>query len=223
MTQNLSKLEPETAPAPLLLDSNAKRMPADTLKMALEAANGDRRAVEGLLALHLPALNAFVRLRAGEMLRAHESVADLVQSVCREVLANEGNFKHPSEGAFKAWLYTTALRKICNRVEYHHARKRDVGQEVVIEADEVAGSELLACYQRFSSPSHRASIQDEVARIEAAFATMPDEYREVITLAHVAGLSRSEIAVQMDRSEEAVRALLHRALVRTAELLDSET
>jgi RNA polymerase sigma-70 factor (subfamily 1) len=190
----------------------------DAENLAQAAARGDSDAVEKLLQIHLPALNAFVRLRAGEMLRAHESSSDLVQSVCREVLANIEHFKHPGEGAFKGWLYTTALRKICNRVEYYRAEKRDPRREVDAEALDPA--HLLATYRSFSSPSHRASVKEEVARIENAFAQMPDEYREVITLAHVAGLSRGEIAVQMQRSEEAVRQLLHRALVRTAELLE---
>lgn len=193
-------------------------MVQDPAQLAQAAARGDSQAVEQLLHMHMPALNAFVRLRAGDMLRAHESSSDLVQSVCREVLSNIGTFQHPSEGAFKAWLYTTALRKICNRVEYYRAEKRDARREVAV--DEGEQQQLYANYQRFSSPSHRAGVKEEVARVENAFAQMPDEYREVITLAHVVGLSRAEIAVQMQRSEDAVRALLHRALVRTAELLD---
>jgi DNA-directed RNA polymerase specialized sigma24 family protein len=39
----------------------------------------------------------------------------------------------------------------------------------------------------------------------------------VITLAHLAGLSRAEIAEQMGRSTGAVRVLLHRALSRLAD------
>ena len=48
---------------------------------------------------------------------------------------------------------------------------------------------------------------------------MPEEYREVITLAHLVGLSRAEIALQMGKSEGAVRVLLHRALARMSAIL----
>jgi DNA-directed RNA polymerase specialized sigma24 family protein len=41
----------------------------------------------------------------------------------------------------------------------------------------------------------------------------------VITLAHLVGLSRAEIAQQMDKSEGAVRVLLHRALARMSAIL----
>ena len=43
----------------------------------------------------------------------------------------------------------------------------------------------------------------------------------MITLAHVAGQSRAEIADQMGRSEGALRVLLHRSLVRLAEVLET--
>jgi len=41
----------------------------------------------------------------------------------------------------------------------------------------------------------------------------------VITLAHLVGLARAEIAQQMGKSEGAVRVLLHRALARMAAIL----
>ena len=56
-------------------------------------------------------------------------------------------------------------------------------------------------------------------RIERAFEQMPEEYREVITLAHLVGLSRAEIAQQLGKSEGAVRVLLHRALARMSSIL----
>ena len=39
-------------------------------------------------------------------------------------------------------------------------------------------------------------------------------------LAHLVGLSRAEVGQQMDKTEEAVRSLLHRAKARLAMLLD---
>ena len=72
------------------------------------------------------------RLRAGEFVRARESSSDLVQSVCREVLANIGRFQHPSESAFKQWLFREALRKIVDRRDYWLAEKREVLREVPV-------------------------------------------------------------------------------------------
>jgi DNA-directed RNA polymerase specialized sigma24 family protein len=56
-----------------------------------------------------------------------------------------------------------------------------------------------------------ASLCEEFERIEAAFDQLSEEHREVISLAHLAGLLRAEIAERIQRSEGAVRVLLHRA------------
>ena len=193
------------------------------------AGQGDREALEVLLERYLPQLRAFVRLRAGALVRARESSSDLVQSVCREVLEHIDRFQHPSESAFKRWLYTTALRKILNRRDFYLAQKRDVLREVPIEAgaSNASGSPerdrgLLACYGRFSTPSRGAMLREEIERIESAFELLSEEHREVITMAHVVGLSRKEIAESMGRSEGAVRVLLHRALVKMSGLLSED-
>lgn len=195
----------------------------DSAHLAQRAAEGDEAAVERLLERHMPELRAFVRLRAGEALRARESASDLVQSTCREVLTHMDRFRFPDDTAFRRWLFTTAQRKIADRVDHYTAQKRDARREAPMARESGADDErLFACYTRFSSPSHRAIVADEVARIEQAFDQLSDEQREVVTLAHVAGLPRREIAAQLGKSENAVRIVLHRALARIAELVHGQ-
>ena len=43
----------------------------------------DEASVEELLARHLPGLRAYVRLRAGPLVRAREAESDVVQSACQ--------------------------------------------------------------------------------------------------------------------------------------------
>jgi len=193
----------------------------DVGKLAERAAQGDRAALDQLLELYLPQLRAFVRLRAGAVVRARESSSDIVQSVCREVIQHADRFQFPSEPAFKQWLYTTALRKIVNRKDFYLAQKRDAQRErpMTTGTGSNADRQLFDCYRSFSSPSRQLMIREEIERVERAFEELPEEYREVITLAHVVGLSRAEIAEQMGKSEGAVRVLLHRALARVSALL----
>jgi RNA polymerase sigma-70 factor (ECF subfamily) len=200
-------------------------MTDDTLELSRRAAAGDRRAIDQLVELHLPGLRAFVRLRAGPLVRARESASDLVQSVCREVLEHGDRFRHASESAFRQWLYTTALRKIQHRREYWAAEKRNPGHERPIahggpEDDRSGDAGLLACYRTLSTPSRHAVAREGLERVERAFDALPEEYREVITLAKVVGLSRAEIAERTGKSEGAVRMLLHRALVELSGLLE---
>ena len=194
-------------------------MTDDTLVLARRAAAGDEQALATLLSRHLPAVRAFVRAHMGPQLRAHESSSDLVQSVCRELLTHQERFQYPGEQQFLAWLYTTARRKISNRVRDLGRDKRDARREIGGLA-ESAMAELGAAYARVSSPRGRVLRAEEIARLEAAIDQLPDEQREVVTLAHLAGLSRAEIGAQMGKTEEAVRALLHRAKARLAILLE---
>jgi len=186
------------------------------------AGKGDRAALANLLECYLPQLRAFVRLRAGRMIRARESDSDLVQSVCREVLDHADRFRHPSEAAFKRWLYTTALRKIVDRRDYYLAQRRDVQREVRPSAPDESQHQmqmLLEQYSGFSTPSEKAILGEEVERIETAFEALSEEQREVVTLAHVVGLSRKEIATQLGKNEGTVRMILHRGLAKLARQL----
>lgn len=172
------------------------------------------RTVESLLVEHLPGLRAFIRLRAGASIRAREAESDVVQSVCREVLQRGETFQHGGEAGFRHWLYTTALRRIVNKHEFHTAAKRDVRRDT-------AEAELLATYGRFCSPSRVVAAREELDRIEAAFAQLSEDHREVIVLSRVVGLSRAEVAAEMDRSEDSVRNLLHRGLTHLAQLIET--
>jgi type IV pilus assembly protein PilW len=82
---------------------------------------------------------------------------------------------------------------------------------------EVVARGLLDCYRTFCTPSGVLQAREEVERIEAAFDALPDDYREVITLSRIVGLSHAEIAERSGRSEGATRTLLYRALGRLAE------
>jgi len=199
--------------------------PQDERALVDAAADGDGRAVEALLERHLPSLRAYVRLRAGAKLRARESASDLVQSVCRDVLQNLDRFRYPGESAFRAWLYATAMRKIADRAEYWGAARRDPAREAAplphaahSGADE---QRLFDVYRdSFASPSQEAMGREALARIEDAFERLPEDYREVIVLSRIVGLSRAEVAGQMQRTEASVRNLLSRALAELAEHLD---
>ena len=190
-----------------------------TQRLVQQASSGDAGAVEGLLERYLPGLHAFVRLRAGPVLRGKESSSDLVQSVCRELLQNLDRVRYGGEQGFKRWLYTAALRKIVNRAEYWQAERRNVGREVAMEQDSALEVQLLSCYRSFCTPSRVAAEREQVELIERAFQKLSDEHREVITSAYLMGLSRKEIGEQMGRSEGAVRKLLARALAHLSELI----
>jgi RNA polymerase sigma-70 factor, ECF subfamily len=185
------------------------------------AARGDAPAVDALIERYLPGLHGFVRLRMGRLLAGQESSSDIVQSTCREVLHHADRFRYDGEVGFRRWLYRTALRKIANRAEHYRAQKRDAGRRVELPAtsrEEAAA--LLEGYASFCTPSRACEEREELERVERAFGALPDDYREVILLSRIAGLSRRDVALEMERSEGSVRMLLARALAFLAEKLE---
>ena len=191
---------------------------SDEGELIRRLSDGDTAAAGELLDRHLPALRGFVRLRMGHTLRAKESVSDVVQSVCREILSNVDRFEHPAPEAFRQWLYATTQRKLSHRVDYYDAQKREAARELT--DGEARDRALAALYQSFCTPSRQLVTREEIERIEAAFDALPEDYREVILLSRVVGLSRRAVAEQMERSEDQVRGLLSRALARLAVTLD---
>jgi RNA polymerase sigma-70 factor (ECF subfamily) len=189
----------------------------DWMAAVESASQGDVAAIGCLLQRHLPKLRAFVRLRMGPQLRARESASDLVQSACREVLDHCERYRHRSEANFRHWLFTTALRKIRDRADYHQAEKRSLDRERPI--DDVA--DLAGVYADFNTPSAQLDMRERVARLEQAFDLLADEHREVITLTRIVGLSHAEAGEAMGRSEGASRVLLCRALAELGSKLAS--
>lgn len=139
-----------------------------------------------------------------------------MQLVCREILEDaRGGFEYRGKGAFLRWLFSSALSKLRDRHKFHQRQRRAPDREGgrLDDLPSVAYSTLI-------SPSRDAIGREAVERLERAFDQLPEQYREVITLARIVGLSHAEIAEQMGRTPGAVRTLLGRALARLSELFD---
>ncbi|MBK8100470.1 MAG: sigma-70 family RNA polymerase sigma factor [Planctomycetes bacterium] len=191
--------------------------PGDELgDLVARAGTGDAPSLDALLVRYLPRLRAFVRLRVNDMVRQRESCSDLVQSVCREVLEGQDGFRWQGEGPFRAWLFRTALNKICERARSMTQQKRDVRREVSPGSQADYGG----LRTREPSASQVAMAAELQERMERAFDVLADDHREVIALSRIVGLSHAEIAQALGRSEGAVRMLLSRALVAYVEAME---
>jgi RNA polymerase sigma factor (sigma-70 family) len=187
-----------------------------------DRAGGEPGAVEELLAAHLPALRAFVRLRMGPTLRMKESASDLVQSVCREILEHADRYRFPGEENFRSWLYTTALRVVKNKAKYWQRDKRDAGREEARFFGSASRPDraLSDCYGSVITPSRQLRAKEEIERFERAFETLPEDHQEVISLSRIVGLPHKQVGELMGRTEAATRQLLRRALAGLALALE---
>ena len=182
-------------------------MGGDLESLLLRASQHDEAAVDELLERHLPALRAFVRLKAGPSLLAKESCSDLAQSVCRDVLENAERFRFGGEAEFRKWLFTTAMRKIADRAEHWRAGKRNPARE----RDGLDEQELRGLAS-FYTPSSQAMAREELQRVEHGFAQLAPEKQEVVLMARLMGMNHAEIAKELGKTEVAVRSMLSRAL-----------
>lgn len=175
-----------------------------------QARRGDHHALERLVESYLPQLHAFVRVRLGGRVRARESSMDIVQSACRELLADPSCRNFRSEERFRGWLFTTALNKLREKFRFHGRERRHPDREHEIDADDLLpAADLL-------TPSVDAIGRETALALDDAMQALSEEHREVITMARIAQLPHAVIAELLGRSEEAVRQLLVRALRRLA-------
>jgi RNA polymerase sigma-70 factor (ECF subfamily) len=188
--------------------------------LVTRASNGDAVAIESLLVEYLPRLRGYVRLQMPADLRAKESVSDVVQSVCREVLAGASGFEYRGEAAFRSWLFRVAFSKVHDRLRYHMAEKRGPGRDEPISSSLPTPDSGIRLSGR--SPSQLAIAKESWQLVERAFDRLDPRDRQVVLLAKVEGLPRKEVAAQLGCSLEAAYSLLRRALARLALLIDGE-
>lgn len=190
----------------------------DDFKTKVEAAaSGDGQAYDQLFEQSLPALVAYLRGKVGGELAGRESVRDMAQSVCREVLRDLSSLHFRSEEQFRAYLFLQASRKVVDRYRYHKQEMRDPARvEQLPTEGEEAG--VLGAFASLT-PSRAASAKEELSRVEQALQMLPEAQRDAVLLSRIAGLGYEEIARQKGISSAAVRGLVARGLATLAGLL----
>lgn len=175
-----------------------------------------RDELEALFARNIHHVRAFVRLRIDPLTRSRESVSDIVQSACREVL-DDRSFEYRDETAFRSYLCQAALFKIQNRHRHHAAAKRrpDGPERTSTSDDDLARIYRTTLYD----PSRQAVLREEIEALERAFDQLPEDYRQVLTLYRIVGIAVPELARQTGRTEGATKMLLHRAMARLTSVL----
>jgi len=194
-------------------------MVGDLRKTAIKARAGDAAAFDTLFERAMPHLLAFLRVQVGGVVSARESVHDLAQSVCREVLEDIDELHGATEEEFRNWLLLQARRKVLDRYRYLTRKQRDAAREAIACSDEEAHS-MLDCYATFCTPSRVAAARDELLRVEAAIAQLPDNQREAVAMSRIMELDYAEIADRLHCTESAVRGLVARGLANLALLLE---
>ncbi len=180
-----------------------------------------RKGQEGALGCLLERFRAYLTLLArhqiGRRLQGKADPADLVQEAFLDASRQFARFRGTTEAELAVWLrqiLAGCLAILLRR--YLGTRARDVRLEGAVQVDLDQSSRALerglAASQ--SSPSQRASRREQVVLLADALERLPPDYREVIVLRHLEGLTFPEVAARMGRSLDSVEKLWVRALPR---------
>lgn len=152
----------------------------------------------------------------GSELRSKLESMDLVQDVLMGALRDLEGFTYTSEGDFLRWLGKIAENRIRDNLDKLHAGKRDMRKEISLNDDASRSRDARARTlepARNTTPSLVLSRRDELDKLEKAIDTLKPEYRNVIVLAKIDGLSYQEIGDKLGKSADAAGHLLLRAMV----------
>lgn len=186
------------------------------------ARAGDGAAKGRLLELYRNYLALLARLQIGRRLRGKVDDSDLVQETFLKAHRDFAEFRGDTEGEFVAWLRRILAWTVANHVRHYlGTKRRDVRLERALageldESSQALGGELAAAH---SSPSERAVRREQSVLLADALARLPADYREVIVLRHLEGLSFPDAVGRMGRSTEAVKKLWARAVAELRQSL----
>jgi len=148
------------------------------------AKDGDRDALQYLYVVYARNVYGYVR----SIVRDDHEAEDLTQHVFAKLLTHLGRYDERGVPFF-AWL----LRMAHNVAIDHLRRNRLVPTGTVVDPNLGYGGDL-----------------DRAETVRDAFATLPEDQREVVFLRHVVGLTPGEIADRLGKTESSVHGLHHR-------------
>ncbi len=187
-----------------------------TQQLVILAKQGDKSALDQLCGVYGERVLRIIRLRMGSELRSKLESMDLVQDVLMCTLKDLGDFTYTNEGDFLRWLGKIAENRIRDNLDKLHAGKRDIHKETPLYNDASRSRDDRARVlepARNTTPSLVLSRREDLDKLEKAIDKLKPEYRKVIVLAKIDGLSYKEIGDRLGKSADAAGHLLLRAMV----------
>jgi RNA polymerase sigma-70 factor (ECF subfamily) len=181
------------------------------------ARAGEGACVGKLLELYRGYLSLLARLQIGRRLQGKADAADLVQDTFLEAHRHWGQFRGTTEAELLTWLRRILAARIADLMRrYLGSQCRDVRLERELAAELDRSSQDLdgALLARQDSPSTQVARREEGVLLADALARLPEDYREVLILRHLEGLSFPEVAQRLGRTLDAVKKVWTRALDR---------
>lgn len=173
----------------------------DLERLVAAANDGDRTALNRVLAIIRPLVVRYCRARIGRHERSSASADDVAQEVCLAVLTALPGYRDQGR-PFLAFVYGIAAHKV---VDAHRSVARSKSEPL---------AELPEELDPRDGPEQRALNGALSAQMGQLLDTLPPKQREILVLRVVVGLSAEETAEAVESTPGAVRVAQHRALAK---------
>jgi RNA polymerase sigma-70 factor (ECF subfamily) len=169
------------------------------------AQQGDQQAFAQLYEEHFDRVYRYVVLKIGDRMEAE----DMTQQVFLSAFQSVSSYKIKGS-PFASWLYRIAHNKV---VDHLRRKKR---QPVQLEES------MASSFITDGDPQLVAEQNISAEQLSKATKLLTEAQQEVISLRFAAGLSIAEVAKAMGKSEGAIKALQHSAVLALRKIMVSK-
>lgn len=167
------------------------------------AQTGSKAAFAELYSRHVGPVLAFVRSRV----RSFHLAEDLTAETFLKALRCIDSVTYEGTGV-RAWLITIAKHLVLDHVKSSRYKL------------EMTTHEMPDMGDSRDTPEQLAIRADTVSRLLRHVGELPQDQHHCIELRFLREMPRADVAVEMTRSDLAVRALQHRAIKKLAEMME---
>jgi len=172
----------------------------DEAELVRRAKEHDKEAFAALYESHFDRVYRYVYLKMGNQ----NDAEDVAQTVFIKAMEKIHTYK--DQGApFSAWLFRIAHNQLIDLARKNKKRRHDE-----IDPNIASGEE---------GPAEYAEKNFEIERMVTATQQLTPSQREVLSLRFTGGLSIAEAAKLMGKSEGAIKALQHSAVIALRKLM----
>ncbi len=181
--------------------------PQEDSRLFERAREGSLEAVNTIFERYGGRLHALIRARLGPQLRRRLESRDILQATLLKAFRGIERFRGSGSRSLMAWMGTIARDEICDQADFYGRQKRDAGRDTTLDerVDPIAR-------QMVHTETSRLQLKADSQRLEQALDALGEGQREVVLLRHYEELSFPEIGERLDKSPDACRMQLARAM-----------
>jgi RNA polymerase sigma-70 factor (ECF subfamily) len=186
--------------------------PEDLLR---KARKGEAPSLGQLLEHYRAYLSLLARVQIGRRLQGKVDASDLVQEAFLGAHRDFPQFRGTTEPELRAWLRQILASLLANLVRhYQGTKRRDIRLErqLGVELDQSSQALARGLVAEQSTPSQQAVRKEQAVVLAEALTRLPEDWRELLILRHLEGLTFHEVAERMGKSVDSLKKLWPRAL-----------